>query len=110
MVRHRLPAAATSAGAVGGYSLADAPREARDAAAAVFASPPLMRAPWQSVPSLELIQLLSSTLDVRLEAVSLVSVGPVVSVAEGRVEVVATVDSRRARRRGRHSRGATGCW
>lgn len=86
------PAATRGAGA-GGHSLADAPPEALAAVTALFgaAAPVPQPASEPSVPS-ELSRLLPSALRARPDAVSLVAVGPVVSVEEGRVEVMATVD------------------
>lgn len=86
------PRPAATSGAGIGHSLTDAPPEALAAVTALFGAAPVPQpASEPSVPS-ELSRLLPSALRAHPDAVSLVAVGPVVSVEEGRVEVMATVD------------------
>lgn len=77
------------------YSLTDAPSEAVYVVAALFGASSRTRVPARAMVAKagpELIQLLADTVDLREAAVSLVAVGPVVSIQKGRIELVATVD------------------
>jgi hypothetical protein len=87
------PSSRPSASPAGGrISLADLPSDALAAVVSLFGASPDARAPARAGVSAELAQSLVETLDIRVGNVDLIAMGPLLSVTEGQIQLVATMD------------------
>jgi len=85
-----------------GYSLSGAPSEALAAVTALFQPSSETRAPSRDAISDQLAELLPDNLGRTAASVRVVSVGPVESVSEGKVRLIATADIGRKDAQGRN--------